>query len=104
MGVARLFCTYYIEYTRGIAQLLFIIPIPPFRAGQVSCIYAKYGIVYLNIYMRCTMGAALSSVLCARTLVDLINELEYRTITHLIQSHSSAAINPAPTVTVMPRP
>ncbi len=42
----------------------------------MSCIYAKYGIVYLNIYIRSTMGAALSSVLRVKTLVDLINERE----------------------------
>jgi len=57
----RLFPTYSdcIEYTRQITRFQFIIPNPPFRAGQVSCIYAKICIVYLNIYMRFTMGTAL---------------------------------------------
>lgn len=82
--------------TRQITQFQFIIPNPPFRAGQVSCIYAKICIVYLNIYMRFTMGTALSSS-CVKTLADLINEREYLAITHLIQSHSSAAINPGST-------
>lgn len=89
--------------SRQITQFQFIICKPPFRAGQVSCIYAKICIVYLNIYLRFTMGTALSSSR-VKTLVDLINEREYLAITLLIQSHSSAAINPGSTLAGTRRP